>query len=619
MLRLEGGTHFLLLRTEAENHYLFSFSRFDDALSKYDGNSRLSPLFAIDGSGPPAFQKELATYLTFLGPIYPGDISLPEDSKGYLTLGILNVAIFCSTEAAFIRVKELAVNLGCGFECWTILGHLVTGITHFFPGVVKIPDEVTSPIPLDRAPMIPTAREFQTLVANVLTKNQLYNQSAQDDFLRFNSVFRNLITTLGVHDVEKLQSLTTANVSLARFIWQTFGGSSPLIQTSIQIATHSFLGIGTASLALQRLARFVEGIFEKGRISDRLRRLKDVPAHAGERLLGLPATDQFWNRTFLSQPTPDSLHSPQSQNLPQITSYSARDGFRSTSISLSAPIEVITGCNTPSWTLQTLTHEISHTQLRSIMGMLLPDPADDADLDQLWQFVNSKDVVPPSLFWQLRVFLVESILWMRAAGPKHNFPNKAELVAALRTNSQEANEILTHLFDFMYFYRKDSDKYIRSIWVSWATIPHIHDRVSDYITRTLCVLHCINLRRDNSYDISFATFEAALHKLEIDFPDSLYIPQALHEIQVNQAKYLNRLRSRTPLVKFGAHFLWSSEIAADLNHNIDLVTALKSGDFTEERSPNPLGFIAEWSQDKAPEAIRSIWILQHLAHGGSRE
>ena len=59
----------------------------------------------------------------------------------------------------------------------------------------------------------------------------------------------------------------------------------------------------------------------------------------------------------------------------------------------------------------------------------------------------------------------------------------------LRDEWAECNELLTHIFDFLYFYRGDAEAYVRCVWASWAVIPNIQHRLTDYITRCLCALH----------------------------------------------------------------------------------------------------------------------------------
>jgi hypothetical protein len=106
--------------------------------------------------------------------------------------------------------------------------------------------------------------------------------------------------------------------------------------------------------------------------------------------------------------------------------------------------------------------------------------------------------------------------------------------------------------------------------------------------------------------------------LNSEFPDSLYIPEAISELRRDREEYLKKLRLRGSLVKFARYFLWSKDVSALLSKDADLASHLVVGTFTEERIKNPLAFIGAWSQDKTPDAIRSAWILQQLAYGMER-
>lgn len=613
MVKLVGGTHFLILRGDGSTHTVECYRRFDEAVAKHDGNSRISPIFSVAGSSPPTFEKDKPCHLLFLGPKYPGETTIPDGIDCYLTLGLLNLVLFSDSAEKIDSLRDSLASGTVGWERWTLIGNVITEVEHHFPGRSSAPTEVTEPIGLDRKPLTPTAREFQTALACAVGKAQLYKQPTEQLLLNYNKVLRRFLIDDSIQDVERLQFLAIANVSIARLTWQTYGGTSRIYESQIPIAMHSLLGIGTAVLGLHALTRFVEQVFESHSTRTDLERLENIPAHNAGRLLSIPATDNFWNRDFFARATDEIASRPDGPNLPQFATFSGRDGFRSTSISLSAPTESITGCNTPSWTLQTLTHEMSHTQVRIALGFLLPDFAIPDDVQAVWTTITQPDSAT-NLRTQVRAFLAESIRQLSSKGTLEAL-SREEFFAALKDNLDEAHEILTHTFDFLYFYRGDEKTYLRAVWVSWASIPHIEDRVKNYIVRVLCAVYASNLRRDNGVTMTLESVESALVELNTEFPDSLYIPEAISELRLNREEYLGRLRLRGALVKFARYFLWSKDVAAMLSKDADLASHLVGGTFTEERIKNPLAFIGAWSQEKIPDAIRSAWILQQLAYG----
>ena len=78
--------------------------------------------------------------------------------------------------------------------------------------------------------------------------------------------------------------------------------------------------------------------------------------------------------------------------LPLIVCFSGRDGFRSTSFSLSAPLEVISGGNAYGWTPITLTHEICHVWITGFLSTIFPDPNDSNELERMTEIQNDTGV-----------------------------------------------------------------------------------------------------------------------------------------------------------------------------------------------------------------------------------
>jgi hypothetical protein len=249
---------------------------------------------------------------------------------------------------------------------------------------------------------------------------------------------------------------------------------------------------------------------------------------------------------------------------------------------------------------------MSHTEVRTALGFLLPDA--QPEQDRLWATIKDPRKAT-NLLDQVRVFVAEAIR-MLGAREVHEALTRDQFLAALKKNLHEAHEILAHVFDFLCFYRGDEKAYLRAVWVSWASIPHIEDRVNNYVVRVLCALYANSMRRDQGAELTLQTVETALLELNNEFPESLYIPEAISELRENREAYLAKLRLRGSLVRFARHFLCSKDVIAILSKGADLAQSLTNGVFTEERVKNPLAFVGVWSQDKTPEPIRSVWILQ---------
>ena len=620
MFRLKGGTHFLVLQQKGKDRLIYGYPRFDEAFAHWDSSSRVSPIFALDDSPPPSCRSYAKSWLTFLGPVYPGDVWLHLDADQinhrYLSLGFLNMVFFCTDQAQLLQFQSLKNSLRVAWEEWELEENLIKRI-EYGSSLTAISNEASQAFKLELSS--PTARECQALLATSAAAAGLDGRADLNTFRDYNAVLRGMLSKPDLTPTEKLQSLSIASVALSYHHWQTYAGSPPIMENRPHLATHSLLGIGSASIALENLARYLENIFDNAMIPQRLLYLGNVKS-TSKSLVQLTARDKFWDFDHLFDheplfPAANYKNDPDNPRGPHLTYFSAPDGFRSTGLSLSAPLEAITGCNTPSWTLQTLTHEISHTVVRSVLGSLLPN-INPPDLDEINAIFNALTTPNTKNFlYEIKAFLIFGLWKMTSRG---EILSVAEIPDLILKNSKEADEILTHIFDFLYHYRNDPDLYVKSIWASWATIPHIEDRIDEYVVRTLCSLHATNLRRENGIDITFKQTVNSLEDLRSNYPDLAYIPEAISALAQDKKHYVDSLESRVPLIKFSRYFLWSKKISEQFTGESEAAlneTNFRSQQFSDKKIQNPLRFIEECSQDKTPEPIKSVWILQHLAYG----
>lgn len=194
------------------------------------------------------------------------------------------------------------------------------------------------------------------------------------------------------------------NGLLSRYTSQTFAGVSPITATECLYASHSLLGLGTATQALVNIRRFAAQAVGETDWIDRVDALAQIPfddliqeidrPDVGWQSLRLSSQNPFsvgyWQKievVFESavERTKEKIKRPDAR-LPLVVCYSGRDGFRSTQFSLTAPLEIVAGCNAYGWTPMTLTHEICHVWINGILGALfqdMDDPAVSASLDTL--------------------------------------------------------------------------------------------------------------------------------------------------------------------------------------------------------------------------------------------
>jgi hypothetical protein len=634
VLRIGGGTHFLVVRRTPgrDGHTVRIVGRFDETLPDWEPGSRISPIFPTqrlaEGNAPesadapiPRFESGLRSWLVFFGPVHPGAIDTPDDLAIFLALGLYNAVAWCKSPDDVVATKSLAAARNLPWEEWELSGDkLVRVQLSDLPVEAALPlaHEITSPISADPA-FRPTAREYSTLLASTLSRARVSCLSAVADLAQFDKVFREIIQRT-VQPIAKHGALVVTNAALSRYSSQTFAGTSPILETECHFWTHSLLGVGVASLALQNLRRSVDRRIDEVRLIDRILHLANTDAEPTE-LIGIPSSDGFWLKDFLFDvaqdfTTPTSTDIDE-QTLPAITCFSGRDGFRSTEYSLSAPLEVITGCGTTSWTLQTITHEMSHTVVAGVLGALLPSDNDAPELQKTFAILRDPKKAT-SLLDQVRAFLAFSIWKLNPPANAEETLTLTDLRSRLRRYGQDVNEILTHVFDFLYFYRQDPHRYIESIWASWGVIPNIEHRVQHYVLRSLCALHSNNLRRSGGISISIDQLIDCLVKTKERFPASLYIPEAMWQLEHRRDQYVRQLGAATRLVQFARAFLYSPKAAAIIMSETVAVGGTNTYQFvpftfSEERIGNPLRFVDENTDHKQPEHRQALWMLVQLA------
>jgi hypothetical protein len=531
----------------------------------------------------------------------------------FLTLGLYNVLCAADTESdrdAARAIAELCQN----WEEWEIEQSRVVNVRSANLTSAEVPSDLLKG--LDSS-LVPTAREYATLIASSKARARVFAPGIlPDDLSRFDRQLRSAVASPRLNDLSRQGLLTVANAALSRFSSQTFSGVSPILETESHYWTHSLLGVGVGSLALQQTRRFVENVFSEADIPRRLRRLAHVPPHPSP-LTELGALHAFWESQPLFASPLEEVGTPDDPTLPLLTFFSARDGFRSTEISLSAPLETVSSCNTICWTLLTITHEMTHSLMGAILAQLLPRPDDQPSLERTLKLLD-ESATPSSLLDQIHEYCGYAFLKMSLPSSNEYNPTVEEFADLLRRGVGALNELLTHVFDFLYFYRGDAKLYIKAVWESWAVIPNIADRVADYLVRCLCALHSSNLKKQDSLRITYNQLLGQLDAVNRETAGKLtYLPEAHALLASQQDHFEAELGRRALFVKLARSLLFNSDVAQRLSepsaYGSVSFEQVKAGEFPSERVSNPLRFIEDACKDRSGDFVRSALILTQLA------
>lgn len=623
--QLSGNPLFLVLR-RSQNlkfHDVFTFPKINDVLKLWDSTTRVSPLFPLNNSEFPDSSTESDWYLFFVGPIDLGSVDL-NGLQAFLSYGIYNLVIV-ATVSDKSRVEQLLTDIDdTTWEAWQIKGTRIQAVEYSPSLMSPIDSEYTQKKSPDLAPELRSAfDEYRTLIAVTRSKCKRYLPDVVSELEEFDSIFLEILSSNEGHHVAKLGHLVNVNAALSRFSSQTFAGTSPIVETECHFWTHSLLGIGMASQSLVKLRRHYDEAMAVPQLVQKVKLLKSKQSNDSG-LYKKTLSDSGWHRHRLEAV---ELKQPVSSDpcLRLIAFFSGRDGFRSTTFSLSAPLEVITGCNTFAWTLLTLTHELSHGVTNALLAALVGDLETPGFQQQLAEYLNpvsSQATKVTNELEQAQQILMWAYYFLERDNRNCQQKDKLSISAfeikpMLQHCDGEMKELVTHLIDFLYFYQRDIQLYMTSIWSSWDVIPNIESRIDDYLKRSLTAILTLNMKIDSPFEETLSVVEQELKRISAQFKDSQYINTALQMLQSNKAEYLDKLQKRANIVKFVWAFFYDPLTAANMAREKPVAGAryanMRVLSFDSTPIESPLSFLVSFATDVQADAKKSLWMLHQLA------
>lgn len=627
LAKLAGEQIFLLLNRSSDlrDHEIQVVPSVDSALQAWNSTTRISPIFPIDNATFPSTEHGARWYLFFIGPVDIGTVDL-EGVLAFASYGVHNLVIVTdvnedpAVDALLHKFREVP------WEAWSVCGTRIVDVA-FSPLLTrpKTPKNLGVAAKMSLPPQLKSAsEEYRTLNAVTRAKCEKYLPQFVQDIDDFDDVFQRALKSTSQHAVEKLAWLANVNAALSRFSSQTFAGTSPIRETECHFWTHSLLGIGTASQALTNIRRHHDSALRASRLAEKVAALAGVPA-GPKNLTQLGFTDAAWRKHLLTGVTLAPADEPQ-KFLKLIAYFSGRDGYKSTPFTLSAPLELITGCNTFAWTPLTLTHELSHTITSQLLGVLLKGafgPNNQSQLEHLVRLVSPKeDYAPRNALEQAQKTLITAYVFLdreHLTGEQRQ-PSVVDLESVLpliQRYRDEMSELVTHVLDFQYFYGRDAELYMTSLWESWDVIPNIQSRIDEYLIRTLVAVLSANQHVANPM---VSTYEIVLEQLKVlagRAAGGQYMAAAFKRLQAARTLFLDRMQRRVHIVKLVLAFFYDPATAA----NIARETPAKGGEyanfhadeFDSRQIRNPLKFLAKFSSDQPPNTRKSLWILHKLA------
>ncbi|MEC5407570.1 hypothetical protein VOM14_18645 [Paraburkholderia sp. MPAMCS5] len=623
MVELAGEQVFLLLNRSSDlrGHEVRVVSTYDDALEQWDWTTRSSPIFPLEGARFPVVEEGKSWFIVFIGPVDPGTLNL-DGLTCFLSYGIHNLIAVSDNPAdsALARLLDHAKASGIPWEGWQVIGSRI-GHVEFSPAQIsKQPLGIVVPKLPVASQLRSASEEYRTLIAVTRAKCARYLPEMEADIASFDEAFQRVLDATQSHSVAKLAWLANVNAALSRFSSQTFAGTSPILETECHFWTHSLLGIGTATQALVNIRRQYDFALDASRLAEKIDRLASVSCDDTTLTTAGFASDKckvHWLEKVVLAPRA----APQKYSK-LIAYFSGRDGYRSTSFTLSAPLELISSCNMYAWTPLTLTHELSHTLTSTLLRPLLEGVNTDEGAKRLAALVTpAKNFAPRTALDQAQKQLITAYMWLefeRDDKARHGATiDSTKVLELVERYHGEMVELITHLLDFQYFYGRNVELYMTSIWESWDVIPNIQSRIDEYLVRSLVAVLSSHQRGIDFLDVTYDVVLAQLASLNSNSADSQYLKFAYERLRDHKEFFKRKMYWRVPIVKLVLGFFYDPEtrsaIAREIPTSKRRAKPLKENRLDEWQVTNPLDFLVTFARDRAPKPRKALWMLHKLA------
>lgn len=634
-MKLKTEVSILVLRaTSSETKELKIVSELAEALPLWNGRDRVSPLFEIVPEPPGQWRGDFRfrsgrAYLIFAGPMSPIRAEAcvrmlkGRSDRAWLTYGLFNLVAYTSSPRTLKSIQRWADQEKVRWELWILNGSKVEQVTISIRGALRPRKVLTrlsqfhleSPFPELRD----ATEEYCALLASASCRSAEVDEMLTIELEETNDIITQAATNYvcgneNGQDLRAIALLVDANAALSRFTSQTFSGFSPILETECHFWTHSLLGTGVANLALVRLRRFISRTLGEARIPEQIEALKNVtdPSLIRDVLRDGPIWNAPWLHHLPELGKKPILSTSLDPLCPLITYLSGRDGFHTTQVSLSAPLNVLTSCSSLRWSLLTITHEMSHRIIDGVLSYCLPHPTSEIDVRRAAALLN-EDEKPANLLECLQFKILELMARLNASTPLVMPQERAtphHILDLIGTRREEVEEIMVHVFDFIYFYGEEPESYVPGIWRSWDAIPSLHRRLPAYVLRTLCAVHSKFWLHAKSTQESIAAVTAGMEFVAKNDRDNAYIMDALDYLRHNKETLQKEMRRRRVLTGIVRTFLQSPIIRQSVRGQAEKKPSLE---FDGSPVENPLRFVEAHTSSTNFSALKSFIILCRLA------
>jgi hypothetical protein len=457
------------------------------------------------------------------------------------TMGLASILVVTKDIALLNEVEAIANAPLKSKEIWEIEDGKIRSIR---PEVAKpAPREFGAPDirPYAALPLAvrTTVDEFVACMAVILPKVQIHVPDEINTFLALIGLVNNLVSemlyaynpsgpppeTLSEYTEQQflddrsisaqiihqnMDRLVQIDSALSYVTTQALTGAVPILERRSLIRRYSLLGVGTAVLALTRIAHSIESAFAGSAI-------ETILEDWGGGLAPLPGLDRLpmYDATSWRVSSRHALDKEvEARGLcPKLPYFSGRLGFRETEYTISAALQSLGAGASAEWSFLTVTHEMVHGHVRHLLSVIFQGDL-KRSTDEEWQRFydrfsarcHHENIPGEGLLDSLRAIILtyccntidsgslteippHARMWTQGGILFHSkLPKADELRRVLATEFRNISEVIVHVLDMHYFYVSCLSHYIPLIWKSWSKAPQVRADLRQYLLRSLLVI-----------------------------------------------------------------------------------------------------------------------------------
>jgi len=546
-------------------------------------------------------------YLGFLEPTKLNPSILQKCNYKFLTYGLLNIALIVfETEKAEWVWSKLKKDSLLNAKKLDISRNQIISSSHITHKNIQ-----------------PTKLKLKNQHDNFLLTSELKNsiENFLSESIRFNdsSVARieKIIESYSKIDIENYPEmyLVAVNSSIRNLHLQLFSSTDPSENYDYFHGLHSLFGLGMIICGLNNLRSFIDQRIIKAEYAFRVEKmLEDVQVLPKLERFG--ASDVIWKTDYLFEATNDKKEELQTLSFAHVLS---RVGFQNLLNIVSVPEECIYQGNTFFYTPHTITHELSHSVIKTILSLIYPST--EKEFKALFNAYRKNDVEV-----KLKVALASAIL--NTMIEYNDIQQRLDLMEEVKLKdidniiqvyNSEIEELLVHLFDFSYFYNQDSEYYIKNVWLSWSMIPNVADRIEEYTIRTLSTVISKNLAREaRAFEITCDEVLSNLKSISSICKNGV-INKAIDFINRNRENesFTTSVLLNKGIAQIFMGLFYSEKIASTISQDIWLdntsdYSHIKRLELMNVPFENPLFFLKKFAKDKKASIADSYWLFYNL-------